>query len=261
MKVTRQAITAVLIAKNAATDLPDCLESIAWVDEIVLLDSGSDDDTVAIAESFGAKVFVSEDWPGFGSQRQRAQSYASNDWIFMIDVDERVTPALRASIESLLTQPNADKVYCFDRVSDFFGRFIRTSGWYPDWVERLYRKDKFSYNDAPVHERVVCESAQKVKLAGELLHFTTGSYNDFMQKSLRYASDWSEQRYARGKRTTLGGVFVRSLGTFLIKYILRRGFMEGRHGVLLAGVSAVYTFNKYGSLWVLQQRGLPRESE
>lgn len=255
MTVTRQKITAVLIAKNAAKELPACLDSVAWVDEIVLLDSGSEDETTTIAKSYGAEVYVNDDWPGFGPQRQRAQSYASNDWVFMIDVDERVTPELRASIEALLVAPDANKVYCFDRVTDFFGRFIRTSGWYPDWVERLYHKDRFSYDDAQVHERVVCKPAHKVKLKGELLHYTTGSYGDFMSKSLRYSQDWSQERFERGKRTTLGGVFVRSLGTFLIKFILRRGFMDGRHGFLLAGVSAVYTFHKYASLWILQQRG------
>jgi len=252
--VTRQPVSAVIIAKNAANDLPACLASIEWADEIVLVDSGSEDETVRIAEQFGARVHQHFDWPGYGPQRQRAQSYASHDWIFMIDVDERVSAQLRQSIETILETPDPQKVYCFDRVSDFFGRFIRTSDWYPDWVERLYHKAHFAYDDAQVHERVVCTSAQKSKLKGELLHYTTSTYDSFMKKSLRYADDWSRDRFARGKRTSVVEVFVRSLGTFLVKYLLRRGFMDGKHGLLLAGVSSVYTFNKYAALWVLQNR-------
>lgn len=252
--MTRKAVSAVIIAKNAANDLPACLDSIRWVDEIVLVDSGSDDETIAIAESYGAKVFQHTDWPGYGPQRQRAQKHASHEWIFMIDVDERVTPELRASIEALLEAPDPDKVYCFDRVSDFFGRLIHSSGWYPDWVERLYHTAHFAYDDAQVHERVRCTESQKARLSGELLHYTTSSYDAFMKKSLRYAQDWSNERYQRGKRTSAPGVFVRSLGTFLVKYLLRRGFTEGTHGLMLAGVSAVYTFHKYAALWVLQQK-------
>lgn len=251
--MTRQAVSAVIIAKNAAQDLPDCLASIAWVDEIVLLDSGSEDETVELAKAQGATVYQHDDWPGYGPQRQRAQRYASHDWIFMVDVDERVSTELRASIESVLESPDSSKVYCFDRVSDFFGRFIHTSDWYPDWVERLYHKAHFSFDDAQVHERVRCRADQKVRLQGKLWHYTTSTYDVFMKKSLRYAQDWSNDRFQRGKRTTVAGVFGRSVGAFLIKYLLRRGFLDGRHGFMLAGFSAVYTFHKYASLWVLQQ--------
>ena len=252
--MSRQAVSAVIIAKNAEGYLAECLDSVSFADEIILLDSGSEDGTVALAESKGAQVYQSEDWPGFGKQRQRAQAYANHDWVFMLDVDERVSDELRRSIEQTLENPDPDKVYCFDRLSDFFGRFIRTSGWYPDWVARLYHKDRFAYNNAEVHERVDCARTQERKLGGYLYHYTTGDYRDYMSKSLRYADDWSRVRYARGKRTSIPGILVHSLGTILIKYLLRRGFMDGKQGLLLALTSGIYTFHKYTALWILQRR-------
>lgn len=249
----RKAVSAIIIAKNAEPLLAECLRSISWVDEIVVLDSCSEDRTCDIAREFGAKVFETQDWPGFGPQRQKAQSLASHDWVFMIDVDEQVSAELRSSIETLLENPDPAKVYSFDRLSNFFGRFIRTSGWHPDWVERLYNKEHFSYNDAAVHERVDCRKDQVDKLHGYLLHYTATDYQDFMRKSLRYSGDWAQARYQRGKRTSIPGIIMHSLGTILVKYLLKRGFMDGRHGLLLALTSGIYTFHKYTQLWLLQQ--------
>ncbi len=250
----RAPVTAVIIAKNAAHDLPRCLASIVWVDEIVLVDSGSTDGTQDIAREAGAKVFEYADWPGFGPQRQRAQDHATHDWVFMIDVDEEVSPELRASIEGVLQKPASDRVYVFQRLSDFFGRWIYTSGWYPDPVARLYPRHLYRYDNAPVHEKLDFPSDKQETLKGHLLHYTTSDYRHFAGKSVRYAADWAEARYRRGKRTTIVGILLRSLGCFVRKYLLQRGFMEGRHGLMLAFVSTVYTFNKYTALWTLQQR-------
>lgn len=249
----REPVSAVLITKNAALHIEACLDSIRWADEIIVLDSGSSDGTVALAKKAGATVHQSDDWPGFGPQRQRAQQYASHDWIFMIDVDERVTPQLRQSIENALLSPDANTVFRFNRLSDFFGRFIKTSGWYPDRVVRLYHAKRYAYNNAMVHEKVACDGARMVDLEGHLLHYTTDSYQGFMAKSLSYAQAWAEERHGRGKRTSLGGIALHTAGMFLRKYLLQRGFTEGKHGLLLAWVSSVYTFNKYACLWTLQQ--------
>lgn len=251
---TRQPVSAVIIAKNAARDIGACLRSIDWVDEIIVVDSGSTDGTQDLARSFGAKVFDYPDWPGFGPQRQRAQSHVSNAWLFMIDVDERVTPELRASIENVLRNPDPTKVYCFSRLSDFFGRMMYRSGWYPDKVARLYHRDHFRYDDAQVHEKVACPRAAQVDLDGELLHFTTPDYPSFAAKSVRYACDWAQARHQRGKRTSIAGIVLHVAGCFLRKYFLQLGLLEGRHGFMLACVSSVYTFNKYAALWALQQR-------
>uniref|UniRef100_UPI00066D779D glycosyltransferase family 2 protein n=2 Tax=Serratia TaxID=613 RepID=UPI00066D779D len=134
---SRKSLSVVMIAKNEAELLPDCLRSVEWADEIIVLDSGSEDDSVAIAAGLGAKVFTHTDWQGFGKQRQLAQSYASHDYVLMIDADERVTPELRQSIERVLNAPDDGAVYSCARRNLFLGRFMRHSGWYPDRVNRL----------------------------------------------------------------------------------------------------------------------------
>ncbi|PUZ13023.1 glycosyltransferase family 2 protein, partial [Cronobacter sakazakii] len=137
----RARLSVVMIAKNAASLLPDCLASVAWADEIVVLDSGSSDDTVAVATAAGAKVFTESDWQGYGIQRQRAQQYASGDYILMIDTDERVTPELAQAIHQVLENPDPQAVYSIARRNLFLGRFMRHSGWYPDRVTRLYARE------------------------------------------------------------------------------------------------------------------------
>ena len=249
---TKELVTAVIIAKNAGRDLEACLESIKWVDEIVLLDSGSTDDTVEIALRHGTKVHYGTDWPGFGIQRQRAQALASNDWVFMIDVDERVSPELQKNIEQILIAPNPKKAYRFNRLTDFFGRFIRTSGWHPDWVSRLYHKDYFSYNSALVHEILSSEGSEE-DLKGDLFHYTTSTYLDFISKSSRYACSWADERYRQGKRVYFIAIPLRSLSHFIVKYVFQRGFLEGKHGFLLAILSSFYTFHKYSALWILNR--------
>ncbi|MGA9617448.1 MAG: glycosyltransferase family 2 protein, partial [Serratia proteamaculans] len=196
----RKSLSVVIIAKNEAGLLPDCLRSVAWADEIVMLDSGSQDDSVAVAESLGAKVFTHVDWQGFGKQRQLAQSYASHDYILMIDADERVTPELRQSIEQTLTAPDDNQVYSCARRNLFLGRFMRHSGWYPDRVNRLYANQRYRYNDNLVHESLNTNGAKVVPLNGDLLHLTCRDFFAFQRKQLRYAEEWANQRHQAGKR-------------------------------------------------------------
>jgi (heptosyl)LPS beta-1,4-glucosyltransferase len=172
----------------------------------------------------------------------------------MIDVDEEVSPELRRSIEQVLTAPAPEKVYVFQRLSDFFGCWMYHGGWYPDPVARLYHKDRFRFDDAAVHERLACARTAEVVLDGHLLHYTTADYRHVAGKSVRYACDWADARFSRGKRTSMMGILAHSLGCFVRKYFLQRGMLAGRHGFMLACVSTVYTFNKYAALWALQQR-------
>ncbi|TKB56287.1 glycosyltransferase family 2 protein [Ferrimonas aestuarii] len=251
----RPRLACALITKNAGPRFAEVLASVDWVDEIVILDSGSSDDTIEVAERAGAKVFQSEDWPGFGPQRQRAQQHVSADWVLWLDTDEVVTPELRQSIEAVISsEPDPSIAYEVNRLSDFFGRFIRRSGWYPDSVVRLHATNRYHYNDALVHERIEVPKGKLKSLSGDLLHYTSDDYRGYMAKSLQYADAWAEARHAKGKRTSVAGIIGRSFWCFLRKYLLQLGFLEGRHGLLLALQSSHYVFNKYFGLWVRQNK-------
>ncbi|WP_058913709.1 glycosyltransferase family 2 protein [Entomohabitans teleogrylli] len=244
-------LSVVLIVRDAADLLPDCLASVAWADELVVLDSGSQDATLAIAREAGAQVYVREDWQGYGVQRQRAQQYASGDYILMIDADERVTPELADAIRSVLTAPAAGAVYSIARRNLFLGRFMRHSGWYPDRVIRLYPREQYRYNDNQVHESLDYASADVKPLPGDLLHLTCRDFASFQRKQLNYATAWAHERHLQGKKTSLWGIFSHTAGAFIKTLLLRGGVLDGAQGWLLAVVNAQYTFNKYAELWAL----------
>ncbi|MCY1697529.1 glycosyltransferase family 2 protein [Lelliottia sp. SL45] len=246
-------LSVIMIAKNAADLLPDCLASVAWADEIVLLDSGSEDNTTEIARVAGAKVFVDTDWQGYGIQRQRAQSFATGDYVLMIDTDERVTPELQQSLQSVLATPQPGAVYSIARQNYFLGRFMRHSGWYPDRVMRLYERERYQYNSNLVHESLECASAKVIPLSGDLRHLTCRDFASFQRKQLSYATAWAQERHQRGKKASIAGIFAHTLGAFLKTLILRAGVLDGKQGWLLAVVNAQYTFNKYTELWALNR--------
>ncbi|WP_288477683.1 glycosyltransferase family 2 protein [uncultured Pantoea sp.] len=246
----RQRLSVVMITKNEAGLLPDCLASVSWADEIIVLDSGSDDGSTDIATRAGAQVYRNADWQGYGIQRQRAQDYATGDMILMIDADERVSPELRAAIEQVLTAPPGRTIYSLGRSNLFLGRFMRHSGWYPDRVLRLYPRT-FRYNDNLVHESLQSEGAPVVALPGDLQHLTCRDLVAFQRKQLAYAEAWATERHQRGKGCSLFSVFSHTLGAFVKTLVLRAGFLDGKQGWILAVVNAQYTFNKYSALWAL----------
>lgn len=247
----RPTIAAALIVKNEADNLADCLASLDWADEIVILDSGSTDDTQKIAEAAGARFFTNTDWPGFGPQRQIAQQYVNSEWIFWIDADERVTPELKQSIMRVLDHPTSDTVYSIPRLSWVFGRFIRHCGWYPDRVLRLYPKALTQYDDSLVHEKVHTPAGVSVKpLQGDLIHYTYNDLQHYLVKSAGYAAAWAEQRKAQGKSSSLSQGILHGIACFLRMYVLKAGFLDGRQGLLISLLSAHSTFAKYADLWI-----------
>ncbi|MFQ3788615.1 glycosyltransferase family 2 protein [Halomonas sp. A29] len=250
-------LAAVLIVKNEAAHLRACLETLRWADEIVVLDSGSQDTTCAIAREFTDKVVVNADWQGFGVQRQRAEALVESDWILMIDADERVTAELRDSIQAAVTAAEP-AIHTLPRLSWCFGDFIRHSGWYPDRVARLYPRGKAGYDAALVHEKLQNPNGLPVKaLKGDLLHYTYRDLRHYLEKSAHYAQAWAEQRAARGKQGSLATGLVHGLGCFLRMYLLRAGFLDGRQGLLLALLSAHSTFAKYADLWIRTRTSPP----
>ncbi|QTF92755.1 glycosyltransferase family 2 protein, partial [Halomonas sp. BM-2019] len=230
-----------------------------WVDEIVVVDAGSHDESCAIAREFTDRVVVEADWQGFGVQRRRAESLVQSDWILMVDADERVTPQLRNSILGVLAEATP-AIYTLPRLSWCFGDFIRHSGWYPDRVARLYPRGRAGYNAALVHEKLENPQGLPVRpLEGDLLHYTYRDLRHYLEKSAHYAQAWAEQRAARGKRGSLAAGIGHGLGCFLRMYLLKAGFLDGRQGLLLALLSAHSTFAKYADLWIRTRTSPPPE--
>lgn len=247
-------LSAVLIVRNEAPVIADCLAHLSWADEIVVLDSGSTDDTVAIARRYTDRVFVDADWQGYGVQRQRAQQHATGDWVLMIDADERVSPQLKQSISDIVRRDDRSKAWAMAILPWCFGRFIRHGGWYPAYKVRLYPRAAARYGDERVHEKLKFDPGIETgRLAGDLLHYTYRDLEHYLVKSARYAAEWAEQRARSGKRASLFEGVWHGTGCFLRMYLLRAGFLDGRQGFLLALLSAHSTFVKYADLWVRRQ--------
>jgi (heptosyl)LPS beta-1,4-glucosyltransferase len=248
-------VTAVVITKNEEAHLHECLASVIdWVDEVVILDSGSTDRTKEIAEGFGARFYQNPEWPGFGRQRQIAQEYVTSDWCFWLDADERVGLELRDEILSVVRQGTGKNVYAIPRLNWFFGRFIRHCGWYPKPVVRLYPTALTSYDDSAVHEQVeVLHSFRVETLKKDLIHYPYTDLRQYVAKSSLYANNWAKMKAAAGKRSSLAGAFSRAILRFFRMYLFQKGMLDGKQGFLLCVLSSYYTFLKYAELWALGQ--------
>lgn len=251
MLTNQTTISVALIVKNEADNLAACLRTVEWADEIVVMDSGSTDDTQKIAEAAGAKFYTNTEWPGFGKQRQLAQEKVTSDWVFWLDADERVTPELKASILKAIKTADRTTVFNAIRLSWVFGRYIRHCGWYPDKVLRLYPTQLTQYNNSLVHEHVVTDNAMSVKdLDGDLLHYTYRDLQHYLVKSAGYADAWAKQRQQQGKTANVLQAVTHGLSCFIKMYILKAGFLDGKQGFILSVLSAHSTFAKYIDLWV-----------
>lgn len=249
------SIAAVLIIKNEEKHLDECLSAINWCDEIIIVDAGSEDTSVEIARRYTDKVFIESDWQGFGIQRQRAQGHATTDWILMIDADERVTEQLKLKIQDIVKKNDQGIIYALPRLSRVFGKFIHHSGWYPDYVLRLYPRTKASYGDNRVHEKLTYDGSMTVKrLKQHLLHYTFDRLDQYLIKSGQYANEWAIQRHKQGKKTSLFNGTTHAIGCFVKMYFINAGFLDGKHGFLLAVLSAHSTFVKYAALWMYNQQ-------
>ncbi|KHD23452.1 glycosyltransferase [Vibrio caribbeanicus] len=249
--MSKATIGVLMIVKNESKHLASCLETVKeWVDEIVILDSGSSDDTETIARQFTDKFYTNTDWQGFGKQRQLAQSYLTTDWVLPLDADERVSDELKASILDVLKQNPHKTVYTLNRLSHALGKFIRHSGWYPDTIVRLYRRNEVQYNSALVHESVeVPNDFTRKHLNGDLLHYTFDSLSQYTNKTALYMKSWADQREGK-KKVGITSAILHGFFRFFKMYILKRGFLDGRHGLLLAILSANTTFTRYADLWI-----------
>ena len=244
-------LAAVIITYNEEANLADCLESLlGTVDQIVVLDSGSTDATLAIANRFGATVAVSDVWHGFGDQKNRALAMASTDWVLSIDADERLTPALAQEIRLVINQPLAVTCFSLPRSSWYCGRFIRHSGWSPDYVDRLFQNGKARFSDDLVHERLLHQSPV-CRLQNPLLHYSFRNFSQVLQKLDRYSTASATQAYARGKRASIFSAVGHGTWAFFRTYVLKVGFLDGAQGLALAISNAEVSYYKYLKIWHL----------
>lgn len=244
-------LSVILITKNEAPRIRQCLESVKWADEIVVLDSGSTDGTPDICREYTEQVF-DVDWPGFGPQKNRALDRATGDWILSVDADEVVTDALRDEIERTLRKPKYNG-YKIPRSSHYVGRRIRHSGWTPDYVVRLMKKGSGGFTNSLVHEKL--EIAGKVgRLKNPLIHYSFDTFEDVIDKMNRYSTYNAQMLYEQDRDSSLMEAVGRGLWAFVRTYILKRGFLDGRQGFQLAVSNAEGTYYKYVKLMELHRR-------
>ncbi len=242
-------LSAIVITKNEAGHIAECLDSISFVDEIVVVDSQSEDGTEKIAKRFTRKVYVIE-WKGYAEAKQHALQKSTGEWILWLDADERVPPRLAEEIKQVIDKNAVFSGYRMPRKAFFLGKWIRHGGWYPGYVVRLFRKEKGRFGDERVHERLILDGPVGT-LKSPLIHYTDQSIEQYFDKFNRYTSLAAQDLRDRGKRVTVLGMLFRSVHMFVRMYIFRAGFLDGVEGFLLAVFSSNYVFTKYAKLWKL----------
>jgi len=270
----KQTLGVALITRDAQQHLAACLQAVRFADDVIVLDSGSTDDTCAIARAAGARVVSNTDWQGFGIQKNRAIALLETDWILLIDADEIVSPELATAIQGVISQANAcrtasapadsvsgntRKVYSLDRLSCFCGRWVQHSGWRPDRVTRLFRQGTARFSDDRVHERLMAigddgaeAKAEIETLDGLLLHYSYDDISAVLRKLDTYSAAGAQQRFERGGSATFNKAVGRAIWAFLRTYLLKRGFLDGQAGFMIAALNAQTVYYRFLRLVELQ---------
>jgi glycosyltransferase involved in cell wall biosynthesis len=235
-------LSVIVITKNEAQHIGRCLASVAWADEIIVLDSGSSDETVAICQQFTDKVFIT-DWPGFGPQKQRALDKASGDWVLSIDADEEIGLALKDEIQQAMQQ-NDVQGFEIPRLSSYCGTQIKHGGWWPDYVLRLFRRDAGRFSSEVVHERIEVKGTIR-RLNNPLLHEAFVDPAEVLHKINAYSSLGAEKLFTNGKRASLGKAIGKGLWTFVRTYFIQAAILDGAEGLMLAISNAEGSYYKY----------------
>ena len=242
-------LTVTIITRDEAANIDEALASVAWADEIVVVDSGSADDTVSRARRHTPRVFVRE-WPGFPAQKNWAAEQATHDWILSIDADERVPPALAQEIRTLLASEPAPRGFRIPRVSYYLGRWLRSTDWYPDSQLRLYDRRVAAWGGTHVHEGVEVRGGVG-RLRHELQHVPYRDVSHHLQTIDRYTTLASRPMHEAGRRVTAAGLALRPAAAFLRNYPLRGGWRDGSVGLVVSVLNSYYVFLKFAKLWEL----------
>ncbi len=253
-----EKISVTIITKNEEKNIGRCLESLKWADEIVVVDTESDDRTVEICKQYTGQVF-NESWHGYGKQKNICAQKAQNRWVLNIDADEVVTPESAEEIQKVLKGEPKYPVYHLPRKNYFGDRWVRFGGWYPDRILRLYNKEKVSFSETQVHERLTPDD-NAGSLKNALIHYSYANREDYIQRQERYSTLYAEEKIAKGFRANWTHLYLRPSFAFFKNYILKQGFMDGSLGLFLAQSAASYTHQKYAKTR-LSNNSSPLEGE
>jgi (heptosyl)LPS beta-1,4-glucosyltransferase len=255
------AISGVIITYNEEDRLADALASLDFCDERVVVDAGSTDGTLRVAERAGARVIVNAPWPGFVAQRRLATESARHDWVFALDADERISAPLRAEVAALRARGLQGPGYVMPRVARYLGRWIRATDWYPDFQLRLFHRQRAQWQGALIHESVRAHEGQPVRLRGELQHFSYRSVSEHLRHIEKYASLWARQSFDEGRRAGVAAACAAGAFAFFRNYVLKRGLLLGSAGLAISTLNAHYTFSKLLLLHELERTDKHRDTE
>jgi glycosyltransferase involved in cell wall biosynthesis len=245
-------VTATVITKNEADSIADALKSLAWADEIIVVDAESTDETVKIARQFTDRVYVRA-WKGYVDQKNHAASLAKHDWIFSLDADERVTEELSAEIRQLLKSEPRVRGYRMPRVSFYLGRWMRTTDMYPDYQLRLYDRRHAEWDGLHVHESVKVKTGPSGYLNGELQHYPYKDLSEHLIRMDHYTTLAARQMFEKGKRATRLELLFHPPIAFVRNYIVKGGIRDGKAGLIISLVNSYYVMLKFAKLWELQR--------
>lgn len=245
-------LTVLIPCKNEAVNIAACLETVRWADEIFVVDSGSDDDTVEIAKRYTDRV-VFHEYVNSATQKNWAIPQATHEWVLVVDSDERLAPALQQEIQALMQGEPSQDGYRIRRRNWFFGCPVRHCGWERDSVLRLFRRDVSRYEDKHVHADVVVEGGRVGWLEGELEHHSYRSFDQYLEKFGRYTTWGALDVRDRGGQASVWNLTMRPLWRFFKMYILRRGFLDGKAGLILCSLAAFNVWMRYAKLWIIRR--------
>ena len=248
--MARVPVTVTIITLNESRHIAAAIDSAAWADEILVVDSGSTDDTVSIATAKGVRV-MSRTWPGYVDQKNYAASVASHDWIFSLDADERVTPSLAAEVRTIVDGNSTERAFRVPRVTFHLGRWVRTTDFYPDYQTRLYDRRAARWQGKYVHESVAADGPVG-QLKNELQHYSYRDLSDHLDRINQYSTLAARQMHESGRRATPIDLLLHPPAAFLRNYLVRGGFADGMAGLTISLVNAYSVLLKFAKLWELQ---------
>lgn len=246
-------LSLVIITRNEAARLRACIDSVPFADDVLVVDSGSSDDTVALAESLGCRV-LHQDWLGYGPQKQFAVEQALHDWVLCLDADERLSPALAEEISALFAGGRQQIAYEMPRCNRFMGRWLRHGEGYPDWSLRLFDRRHARWSGDPVHERVLAD-ADPGRLRADLLHHSEEGLADYVGKQVAYSKLQAQRLYASGRRVGVTRLLFSPLLRFFKYYVLQRGFLDGVPGLVHCAIGSMNGFMKYAMAEAMRRKG------